>query len=88
MAWSARFELRAVAELRKLDRTAQERIIRYLQERVATGDSSRARGKALVGGAVKLWRYRIGDYRAICMIDDENQLVLVLRVAHRKEAYR
>jgi mRNA interferase RelE/StbE len=35
-----------------------------------------------------LWRYRIGDYRTICSINDAQGAVLVLRVAHRKDAYR
>jgi mRNA interferase RelE/StbE len=42
----------------------------------------------MTGDKAGLWRYRIGDYRLICHIDDENRAVLVLRVAHRKQAYR
>ncbi|PYU89814.1 MAG: hypothetical protein DMG25_18275 [Acidobacteria bacterium] len=40
-------------------------------------------GKPLTGEKVGLWRYRIGEYRVICRIEDERQAVLVLRVAHR-----
>jgi mRNA interferase RelE/StbE len=35
-----------------------------------------------------LWRYRMGDYRIICEIQDRVVTVLVLRVRHRKEVYR
>lgn len=42
----------------------------------------------MVGGPVKLWRYRVGDYRVICKIDDDAEVVLVLRVGHRKDVYR
>jgi mRNA interferase RelE/StbE len=74
--------------MRKLDRVAQQRIVAYLRERVVATEDPRAHGKPLVGGREKLWRYRVGDYRVICKIDDEEELILVLRVAHRKEAYR
>ena len=77
-----------VAELRKLDRTAQERIVAFLRERVLATEDPRACGKALVGGREKLWRYRVGHYRIICKVDDEREVILVLRVAHRKDAYR
>ncbi|MCB2262824.1 MAG: type II toxin-antitoxin system RelE/ParE family toxin [Candidatus Thiosymbion ectosymbiont of Robbea hypermnestra] len=35
-----------------------------------------------------LWRYRIGDYRAVCRIENERLTVLVLKVAHRRQVYR
>jgi mRNA interferase RelE/StbE len=34
-----------------------------------------------------LWRYRVGDYRVICQLEDELLLVLVVRISHRSEAY-
>ncbi len=88
MAWSVNFEPRALAELKKLDRTGQKRIVRFLEERIAGKTNPRDFGKALTGEKVGLWRYRIGNYRVICRIEDERSNVLVLRVAHRKEAYR
>jgi mRNA interferase RelE/StbE len=88
LAWSVSFDPRALAELRKLDRTAQQRVVSYLRERVVGGEDPRALGKALVGGPVQLWRYRVGDYRIICNIEDEKELIHVLRVAHRKDVYR
>jgi mRNA interferase RelE/StbE len=42
----------------------------------------------MVGDKAGLWRYRVGDYRLICHIDDEAESLRVLRIAHRKEAYR
>ncbi len=85
MAWTVNFEPRALAELRKLDRSAQKRIVNFLQERVG---NPRDFGRPLTGEKVGLWRYRIGDYRLVCRIEDDRLIVLVLRVAHRKEVYR
>ena len=88
MAWTASFDPRALKELEKLDRMAQRRIVRFLQERLLSRADLRDLGKAMVGDKAGLWRYRVGDYRLICRIDDELEEVLVLRVANRKEAYR
>ena len=88
MAWTVSFEPRALNELRKLDHLIQRRIVKFLQERVSSQRNPRESGKPLSGDKVGLWRYRIGDYRVICHIDDEKRAVLVLRITHRKQAYR
>jgi mRNA interferase RelE/StbE len=42
----------------------------------------------MAGDKAGLWRYRVGDYRLICQINDQAESIRVLRVSHRKEAYR
>ncbi len=88
MAWTANFDPRALKELENLDRVVQKRVVSYLQTRVLEKGKPRDLGKPLTGDKGGLWRYRIGDFRLICRLDDEAQRVLILRVAHRKEAYR
>lgn len=88
MAWRVEFDPRALAELGRLDRTAQKRMVKFFEERIARHASPRDLGRALTGEKTGLWRYRIGDFRAICLLEDGEQLIRVLRVAHRKEAYR
>ena len=87
MAWIVDFDPRALKELEKLDLPAQRRIVRLLQERVLGRDPHRL-GKNLSGDKAGLWRYRVGDYRLICRINDQVETVRILRVAHRREAYR
>ena len=86
--YAVRLDPRAAAELRKLDRTDQERIARFLSSRIQGQDNPREEGKPLRGGKVKLWRYRIGPYRVVCHIDDAALTVVILRIAHRKDVYR
>jgi len=45
-------------------------------------------GKPLHGDKKGLWRYRVGDYRLICDIQDQRVTVLLLALGHRKEIYR
>jgi mRNA interferase RelE/StbE len=88
LGWTVSFDPRALSELKKLDHLVQRRILRFLQERISGQRNPRELGKALTGDKIGLWRYRIGDYRVISDIKDEDQLVLVLRVAHRRQVYR
>ena len=88
MDWTVKFDPRAFAELRKFDGSAQRRITTYMRERIAGKSDPRAFGKALTGELAGLWRYRVGDYRVVCSINDSPQTVSVLRVAHRKDVYR
>lgn len=88
MVWKVEFDGAALKDLKRLDQTAQRRIVRYLRERIATDDNPRRLGKALHGDKTGLWRYRIGDYRLLCRIEDRVLTVLVIAVGHRKEVYR
>ena len=88
MTWSVEWDDRARRELRKLDPEAQNEILRYFRERIAVDRDPRRFGKALTGEMKGLWRYRVRDYRAVCRIESERLVVLVLRVAHRREVYR
>lgn len=76
----------ALKQLKKLDGQFQRAIIQEMNE-IATLDDPRQRGKALKANLSGLWRYRVGDYRVICDIQDAKILITVLRVGHRKKVY-
>lgn len=89
MAWTIEVSVGAERELSKLDPQHAKRILNFLQDRIANLENPRSIGKALQGSrSGELWRYRVGDFRLICKIEDDRVVVLVLRVGHRKEIYR
>ena len=88
MAWRVEVKKTAQKQITKLDHKVQADIIRYLRERVQQAENPRQLGKALQGEKKGLWRYRVGDYRLICDIQDSNNEVVVLALGHRKEVYR
>jgi mRNA interferase RelE/StbE len=89
MAWKIEFSVAADRELSKLDAQHSKRILKFLHDRVGKLDDPRTIGKALQGSRLgEFWKYRVGDYRLICKIDDDRLIVLVLRVGRRKEIYR
>jgi mRNA interferase RelE/StbE len=85
--WTVEFDDRARRELRKLDPKIQQTILRYLRERIAGREDPRQFGKPLRMNLAGLWRYRVGDYRLICRLEENRLLVLVLQVGHRREVY-
>jgi mRNA interferase RelE/StbE len=88
VTWRIEFERTAAREFRKLDHQTQRRIRHFFQERVLGSDDPRALGKALRGNQNEFWRYRIGSYRVIASIQDQQMVILLVRIAHRREIYR
>lgn len=87
MAWTVEYSDLAERQLNRLDRQAANRIRTYLLERVVILDDPRDRGMRLRWNLRDYWRYRVGDYRVICDIRDEELVILVVEVGHRREIY-
>lgn len=89
MAWQIEFDPDAVKELKKLDRAVQIRLVTFLRDRLAPLEDPRALGEALSGARWgSYWKYRVGDWRIVCDIQDRRIVVRVLRVGNRREVYR
>ena len=94
MRWSAtltwRIEVTDTArkQLAKLDRQSAKRIVAFLRDRIAGTENPRSQGKALTGPLKGLWRYRLGNYRIVCDIQDGTLRILVIRIGDRRDVYR
>lgn len=73
-----------VKDFSKLDEFVKKRIKIYLEN---ISEDPRSKGKMLKANRKGQWRYRIGNYRVIVNIQDENLVVLALEVGHRKNIY-
>jgi mRNA interferase RelE/StbE len=87
LAWTIEFDERAKRDLSKLDKPIQKRIRRYLQDRIATANDPKSFGHGLTHDLSGLWRFRVGDYRILCNIEDDRLIVLVVAVGHRSVVY-
>ncbi len=87
MAWKIEFENDALKDLKKIVAIDQRRITNYLKNRILSSSNPRSLGKPLKGALNSLWRYRIGNYRIVCSIEDHNLIVLVIKIGHRKNIY-
>jgi mRNA interferase RelE/StbE len=86
--WTIIYTDTARRQLHKLDKKSARRILQYMEEKIATLENARSLGKALRGVLGDLWRYRVGDYRVICELQDNELRVLVVRIGNRKDVYR
>ncbi len=89
MVWQIEFDPDAARELSKLDRPVQILIVGFLRQRVAVLDDPRQIGEALAGARLgSYWKYRVGDWRIICDLQDHRIVVRELRIGHRGGVYR
>ena len=72
-------------ELEKLQLKSASRIINKIE---LLSKSPRPKGCKKLQGPDDLWRIRIGDYRIIYSINDKKQLIEIMIVRHRSEAYK
>jgi len=86
--WTVEISDVAERQLRKLDRQVQKRILDWFDDRIEGCKNPRHFGEPLKGDKAGYWRYRIGDYRVLCDIQDQHVVVLVLTIGHRREVYR
>ncbi len=88
MSWSLRFSKKAVKQLAKLDKRQSAIIVGWMERNLEGCDDPRAHGKPLSANRSGQWRYRIGDYRVLCDLQDGDLVILALEVGHRREVYR
>lgn len=86
MAYEVAYTASSLKQLRKLDRPIARRVLDFMDE-VAGLANPRSRGKGLVGDRAGIWRYRVGDYRILCDVDDGKLRILALEVGHRDQIY-
>ena len=87
MKYSVETALRFDKEFKKLDRYTQRILKSWIVKNLVDCENPRAFGKGLTANRSGQWRYRIGDYRLICEIQDEKLIILALSVGHRREIY-
>ena len=88
MSYSVETTLRFDREFKKLDRFTQRMLKAWIEKHLIDCENPRAYGKPLVADRKGLWRYRIGDYRMICAIEDDRLVILALSVGHRSSVYQ
>jgi mRNA interferase RelE/StbE len=86
LVWTINYTATALKALKKLDKAAAKKILQYL-EKIALLENPKTQGKALTGAYKTYWRYRVGDDKVICQLNNHQLTLLVLQTRHRKEVY-
>lgn len=87
MSYVVRTTPRFEKELKKLDRCTMKMIKAWIEKNLSGCENPRVKGKDLTANRKGQWRYRIGDYRLLCLIEDEELVILALSIGHRREVY-
>jgi mRNA interferase RelE/StbE len=86
--FQVKFSEHAVKELRKLDKPTVRVIKNWVIKNLVDTTDPRMHGKALTGNLKGIWRYRVGDYRLFAEIHDEELIIFLFEIAHRREVYK
>ena len=74
-------------EFRKPDKYTQKLLRAWINKNLVNCTDPRQHGKELTANRSGQWRYRIGDYRLLCEIIDNELIILALSVGHRRDIY-
>lgn len=85
--YEVELSVRFQKEFRKLDRYTQKIIRGWINKNLVDTADPRQQGKGLTANRSGQWRYRIGDYRLLCHIDDGKLVILALSVGRRRKVY-
>ena len=88
MSFSVRYDEKALKQLKKMDRIVQRLIVNWIEKNLIDTENPRLHGKGLSGDKSGYWRYRVGDYRVIADIRDEEIIIVIVEIGHRREIYR
>jgi mRNA interferase RelE/StbE len=78
---------KAAKQITKLDKNVRKLIFAWIDKNLQNCENPRVHGKGLTANRSGQWRYRIGDYRVICEIQDDKIIILVLEIGHRSTIY-
>lgn len=87
MPYSVEYSNTALKQLKKMDRFEARLIVSWIDKNLQGCSDPRVHGKGLTTNRSGEWRYRIGNYRALCVIEDERLIIEVFSVGHRKHIY-
>jgi len=88
MTWTISFTKQAEKHFNKLDRSVQQRIADFLSNRLTPLDNPKQIGKALQGNLAEYWAYRVGNYRLLIVFENDQLVIVVAELAHRRHAYK
>lgn len=87
MSWRLEYSKKALRQLRKMDPRQRAIVLLWMDKNIDGCDDPRIHGKGLTANRSGQWRYRIGAYRVLCELNDEELVVLAIEIGHRSVVY-
>lgn len=83
--YTLKFKKSVQGDFKRIGKEAAKKVLDVIRKELLTNPRA---GKRLKGTEGTLWSHRVGDYRIIYTFNDEEIVLLVVRVGHRREVYR
>jgi len=87
MRYRISYDDKVLKQLRKMEKKTSQKIISWIETNLEGSESPREKGKALTGPMTGIWRYRVGDFRLLARIKDDELIILVIEIRNRKNVY-
>lgn len=88
MSYHVEYTPKALKQLKKMDRFDAALLTSWIGEKLEGCNNPRAFGKGLTGNHTGEWRYRVGNYRILCLIKDDVLLIEIFQIGHRSSVYK
>ena len=88
MKYQVFYEKKAIKSLSKIDKNQQKMIYAWIEKNLVGTDNPKKYGKALKGNLKEYWRYRVGNYRILADINNEEIRIVIINIGHRKDIYK
>ena len=87
MTYKVKYLESVLKMLQKMDKFTSRMIVQWIRKNLENTDNPRVHGKPLSANRKGQWRYRVGDYRIIVEIKDNELIILVINIGHRRDIY-
>lgn len=87
MAYQVVYTKKAIKSLNKIDQSQQRMIIAWIEKNLINTENPKSLGKSLKGNLKEYWRYRVGKYRILADIDNDEIKIIIFNIGHRKDIY-
>lgn len=87
MTYKVVYTKKAVKSLRKMDKEQQRLIVSWIEKNLIGAEDPKTSGKPLKSNLKGYWRYRVGNYRILAEVNEEEVKIIIVNVGHRKDIY-
>ena len=87
MKYQVVYTKKAIISLSKINRFQQRLIVSWIEKNLIKTDNPRELGKSLKSDLKEYWRYRVGSYRILADIDNDQIKIIIFNIGHRKDIY-
>lgn len=88
MCYKVIYDDNAIKSLKKIDKSQQRMILSWIEKNLVNTDNPKVNGKPLKGNLKNYWRYRVGNYRILADINNDEVKIIIINIGHRKDIYK